>query len=1027
MNMRVTTPAARLRSLPATAAQRRLALAANLRPQDPATNFAVFCRLPAGIDPHRMARAVRAVLDGDDSYNEVFGMDADGGFVATLMRGRTECPVTAYASFAELSAAVQRLADTPIDIEKWPLYHVEIASVGADLYFVFTGSHLILDAFGFFQFIEDIDANYRDPVHRAGYTKSPSEACYQECAVGPSKAYFAGLFAGVDSLAIDGWGRRDEQGRLPGTITRYASPPDGYEIAGALAKRLGVRRYSVLLTVYGLAVGALARRRTVAISNPMSNRRRSGEGAKTRGLMTNALPVVVDMTSFTSFSALCADVDRQVGILIGHEGCSFADIARELLRDADIDATVPSASFTLYPRPIAPVVDGEPGVPVPVDRRFLQYPLSLNIEVSDGPATLIVERADDVPDVDVPALFWGIVRQAAGYPGVRLTDMAWADAPDRSSRRPLVQMFEPARTIIDEFAAAVRRRGGATAIECGGESISYQRLDAESDVIAAQIDSAFAGDDQRYVGVSMEPSHKLVAVLLGIMKSGRAYVPLQPGLPRARVQSMVQVCGGLTVLGTVDDDWADIAGLRHHTLRSGSPIAPPVAGPRPDDTAYVIFTSGTTGEPKGVPITHKSVTSMFSSVAAAMPIREMRWSLYHSFAFDASVWEIFGSLLFDGVLCIPTADERADPGKMAHFLRHSRVGMLSQTPSAFEALGPRIMSSEYSPETIVFFGERLDFSALKEFATRHPRTRLVNMYGITETTVHAAFYQLPRQIDRWPARSVIGAPLCDMSIMVVDPDRRVLPRGCPGELAVGGAGVMAGYLNRDDLTRDRITVIDGQRVYLTGDLGVMTQSGELEYIDRIDSQVQIRGHRIELAEVERALLNCPHADRACVVPVGEGLERHLAAFVVVRTDVPTAEILRFACSHLPCYMVPARVIPVSDLPITVNGKTDRAALIRAAFNRQNGPGRADLDDLAELEVRISQVWADVLGHRHFDRDTRFFDAGGSSALLLGVSHEVQTRLRVDDLNVIDLFEHCTPAALATFLYQPDPQRQKVIR
>jgi amino acid adenylation domain-containing protein len=499
---------------------------------------------------------------------------------------------------------------------------------------------------------------------------------------------------------------------------------------------------------------------------------------------------------------------------------------------------------------------------------------------------------------------------------------------------------------------------------------------------------------------------------------------------------MVETCGGLTVVGAVADDWADIAGLRHHRMQpviGASPVLSRPAGPRPDDTAYVMFTSGTTGEPKAVPITHKSVTSMLRSVAAAMPVHDMRWSLYHSFAFDASVWEMFGALSFDGVLCIPTAQQRADPAKMAGFLRKSRVSMLSQTPSAFEALGPRIASSGYSPETIGFFGERLDFAALKDFATRHPRTRLVNMYGITETTVHAAFYELPRQIDLWPPNSVIGAPLCHMSFVVVDPERRVLPRGCPGELAVGGAGVMAGYLNRDDLTRKRIAVIEGERMYLTGDLGVLTQSGELHYIGRIDSQVQVRGHRIELSEVERVLLKCAHVDRACVVAVGEGMERHLVGFVVVKADTPIAEILRFVRLYLPSYMVPARVIPVSEFPITVNGKTDRAALITATHrhdpvSRASGAcQRADLDDLAELEAQISRVWADVLGHRRFDRDTRFFDAGGSSALLLGVSHEVQTRLRVDDLNVIDLFEYCTPAALATYLHQPVSLGRRTIR
>jgi amino acid adenylation domain-containing protein len=1022
--MRATSQPTWVRSLPATPAQRRLVLAASLRPQDPAANFALFCRLPRGTDPHRMARAVCAVFGGDHSYNEVFGVDADSNIVATLMRGAAECPLSWYASLEELRATVQRVADSPVDIRKWPLYHVEIAFAGADLYFVFIGAHPIADAFGFFQLIEDIDASYRDPSHQAEYTKSPSETGDDETYGNAPRAYFAGLLKGVDSLTIDGWGSRDGLGRIPGAITRHDSPFEEYRIAGDLAKRLHVRRYSVLLTVYELIVAAMARRRKITVSNPMSNRRRSGEAVRTHGLMTNALPVLVDTTRFTSFASLCADVDRQVNMLVEYEGCAFADIARELLRDAHVDATVPSASFTLYPQPLAPVLDGEPAVPMLVDRRFLQYPLSLNIEVAPGYVTLIVERADDVPDVDLPGVFWGIVRQVSDNPEVPLPAIAWADAPERASRLPQVRMFEPARTLVHEFADAVRRCGDASVIECGGKDISYRQLDAESDGIAAQIAAAFP-DDQRFVGVSMEPSIELVAVLLGILKSGRAYVPIHPELPAARVQSMARACQELTVVGAVAEDWTDVPGLHHHVLGPVNRPAYPVAGPGPDDTAYVMFTSGTTGEPKGVPITHAAVTSMLSSVAAALPIRGMRWSLYHSFAFDASVWEIFGALLFDGVLCIPTRKERADPEKMAEFLRRADVGMLSQTPSAFEVLGPRIEASKYSPATVVFFGERVHFASLKHFAARHPRTRLVNMYGITETTVHAAFYQLPQQIDRWPSTSVIGAPLCDTSIMVVDPDRRVLPRGCPGELAVGGAGVMTGYLNGNDLTRDRIAVIEGQRMYLSGDLGVMAPSGVLEYIGRIDSQVQVRGHRIELAEVERALLNSGYVDAARVLAVGEGVARHLVGFVVLGTDTPVVEILRFVGSQLPSYMVPARLVPVPRLPMTVNGKMDRAALLCAARSH-HAPRRHAMDDFHDLEVQVSQVWADVLGHRHFDRDTRFFDAGGSSALLLSVSHEVRTRLQVDDLDVIDLFEHCTPAALAAFLHHSDSRERKAI-
>ena len=277
----------------------------------------------------------------------------------------------------------------------------------------------------------------------------------------------------------------------------------------------------------------------------------------------------------------------------------------------------------------------------------------------------------------------------------------------------------------------------------------------------------------------MEPSIGLVAVLLGVLKSGRAYVPIHPGLPPARVQSMVRTCGGELPVLSFDHDWTAVQGLRDLRLEPVSRPKSHMAGPRPDETAYVIFTSGTAGEPKGVPITHAAVTSMLSSILAAMPVRGMRWSLYHSFAFDASVWEIFGALLFDGVLCIPTGRNGADPAKMAEFLRRSDVGMLSQTPSAFEVLAPHLDASGYCPDTIVFFGERVNFATLKDFAARHPGPDW-STCRITEATVHAAFYQLPRQIDRWPSTSVIGAPLCDMSIMVVDPNQRVLAARLPG-------------------------------------------------------------------------------------------------------------------------------------------------------------------------------------------------------------------------------------------------------
>ncbi|ADG97810.1 amino acid adenylation domain protein [Segniliparus rotundus DSM 44985] len=1003
-----------VRSLRATPAQRRLMLAAQLRPSDPSANYALLCKCAEGTDPHRLARAICRAFQEHESFNEVFRADADGQVFAELSWGRCECPVASYTTFAQLQSAVRARADTPVDVGVWPLFQVEVATVGEDVYFAFTGSHLTCDAFGFYQLVEDFDRKYENIDAPLPYTKSPSSACApSEAPQDELREYFEDLFAGVDSLAIGGWERRDASGRIAGVVQRYATAAHQYQQAGQIAAQLAVRRFSVLLAAYGLMVACLSRQRVVAIATPLSNRR-SGESAATRGLMMNTLPVRVDLESCATFAELCADVDRQVESLLKYESCSVADVARGVFKGADVNATMPSANFTLYPRPLAPVFNGAKAVPVQVGREYIQYPLGLAIEVDGDEVTLIVERARCVPDIDFADMYWAIVEQASRQTDVPLDLLGWTRSAACASRYPARRSFTPPRTVTEEFSAAVARSREAVAVECGSRSITYAELDAASDAVAAQIAAAAPGP---HMGLCMRPSIELITMMLGILKAGLAYLPLPPDLPAARVESIVRTCDGLVVAGNLPSPWLEIPGLRSWAGDPGRLGAPRPAGPQ--DAAYVMFTSGTTGRPKGVPVSHEATTSSLKSLAEAMPMRDSRWCLYHSYAFDISVWEIFGSLLFGGVLCIPEVEERADPDRMAAFVSRSGVQILGQTPSAFELLGPRLAAgTRHDLRSVVFCGERLDFHILRDFARAHPQVRLINLYGITETTIHSTFYQLPRDQRVWPEASVIGVPLADTSLAVVDGERRVVPRGCAGEIAIGGVSVMRGYLGQEALTRERVVAVEGQRMYLTGDLAMVGPGGELVYLDRIDSQVQVRGHRVELGEIERTLLDSGEVAGVCATANGEGVARELAAFVVLAPGGDVHRAREHIRSRLPSYMVPGRIVAVEALPLNANGKTDRiavAALLEAEAERRSENGSESRDQ--DLVAEVMRLWADVLDHDEFTPASRFFDVGGTSASLLRVSREIRSRFGVDELDVIDLFEHCTPAATAALLHE----------
>ncbi|MER5778513.1 amino acid adenylation domain-containing protein [Streptomyces sp. NPDC002039] len=496
-----------------------------------------------------------------------------------------------------------------------------------------------------------------------------------------------------------------------------------------------------------------------------------------------------------------------------------------------------------------------------------------------------------------------------------------------------------ALSLTDLFAGSVRLRGEAAALCESGREITYAELDEASDSVAAQLADAGVGRGD-LVGVLLERSHRVPGWILGILKAGAAYVPLDPTYPRERLHYMVADAQVKILVGDPEQaaacglDGVEVIDPRSSAAGVASPVKP-AATPDPQDPAYVIYTSGSTGQPKGCVVTHANVLALLE---ATLPLFDLgprdRWSLFHSFSFDFSVWELWGPLATGGTaVVIPAAAARATEDFL-RLLADEGVTVLNQVPSVFRFLAREYADSgapDLALRYVIFGGENVDLDVVKAYtdAAGDRAPEFVNMYGVTETTVFTTVRTLTPEDLAGAVRSPIGVPLPHLSVRLLDRDLAPVPDGEAGEMWVAGTGVTAGYLHRPELTADRFRTFDGTRWYRTGDLARRLPDGALEYLGRNDQQVKIRGHRVELAEVEEALrADAAVHDAAAAVTYDADGTAVLVTLVVPAGDgaFSVAALRRHARATVPAYLVPNRFLRVDTLPLTPSGKLDRRAV-----------------------------------------------------------------------------------------------------
>ncbi len=560
--------------------------------------------------------------------------------------------------------------------------------------------------------------------------------------------------------------------------------------------------------------------------------------------------------------------------------------------------------------------------------------------------------------------------------------------------------FPEDKCICHLFQEQAKRTPDRVAVVSADERITYKELDEKSNRFGRYLQTKGV-KPETLVAICLDRTINMIVGILSILKLGGAYVPIDPDYPSDRIAFML-------------DDSASSVLISQTSLKSKLPVtnaetiwlddiadeleqassAPLCSDAGPDNLAYVIYTSGSTGRPKGVMIENRNVVRLLFNDRFQFDFGEYdAWSIFHSFCFDFSVWEMYGALLYGGKAVIVPKQATRDPHAFINVILKERVTVINQTPSAFYGLIPYLM--EVSDRAsflryVIFGGEKLNPGKLGEVKKLFPQVMFVNMYGITETTVHVTYKEITEK-EIAEGFSNIGKPIPTLKVYIFDENMQLVPRGVEGELCVGGHGVARGYLNRPDLTEARFTpnpLNPDEIIYRSGDLACMRENGDLEYFGRMDNQIQLRGFRIELGEIESVLVGLDEI-KDCVIAVDEaasGDVRLIAYIIPAGKQIPVNQLKEMIGRKLPEYMIPSFFITVDEFPLTGNGKLDLKKLPcldldTVSFEKRSAPEN-------ETEMLMVDIWSELLcvDKNKIGREYNFFEIGGHSLtamMLLG--------------------------------------------
>ena len=1033
---------------PLTDAQRRLYLADQLDPGSPEYVIPLCWRLSGPLDPAALQAALHDLVARHDALRTSFALTDDEP--EQRVADSVDCPLeivdlTADGGADAAERAVELLrerARRPFDLATGPLVRATLVQLAPeDVLLLVAVHHIVTDGTS-----ADLMTGELAVLYEARLAGGPAQlpdaslshlavACHEhqwlqgDSAV-RSRAFWKSALDGMAVLDLPTDRPRTAQRSWRGDAHRFQLSPALSKTVRNLARRHRATAYTVYLTALEVLLGWYSGQDDVSVGTVVANRRRPGT-ADVVGLFVNTLVLRADLSGDPSFAELLDRNRRAVPATFDHQEFPFGLLAQELRSAAQLrvmfgfedSGTV--AEFRLGQARCTAV---------PLDLGAAKFDLSVHVHQSDDYTSVLLEYRTDLFEADTVRLFGErlerLLEQLVEDPQVRLGDLDPLTGAERArilGEWAATRRFPSEDTVIDRFERWAARTPDAVAVVHEDRRLTYAEVNAAANRLAHRLRTLGVGAES-LVAIRLDRGAELVTAVLGVLKAGAAYVPLDPHYPQERTalvlgdsRARVLVTRGEAAsafTGVVVDLDLDVSGL---------PDTDPARTAGPDALAYVIYTSGSTGQPKGVLVPHRNVVRLLDSAQEHLHFDARdAWTLLHSYAFDFSVWEIWGALTTGGRLMVVPQETARDPQALYPLLKSEGVTVLNQTPAAFKGLRTVLDATgqaveDLSLRAVVFGGDAFDVGDYRDwFAAPGGKPELINMYGITETTVHVTVRPITAADLDSGVRSPIGRPLADLAAYVLDDHGRLVAAGVPGELYVGGDGLARGYLGQPGLTAERFlpdpfSGVPGARVYRTGDLVRWLPDGELEYLGRVDHQVKVRGFRIEPGEIEAALGAHPAvADSVVVARDDDRGTRTLVAYVVGTDGPPVPEALRDHLGGLlPEHMVPSFFVALPRLPLSSNGKVDRAALPAPSAVRSATP-RGGVDSATART--LAEVWERVLGLDSVSAGDNFFTLGGDSILALrviGLARKAGLSLSVRDLfstrDLAELAATCTRA------------------
>lgn len=1055
---------------PLSLVQENLWLVEQMAPGTSAYNLPQAWRLRGMVKVKALERAVQSLCDRHETLRTVFDVRSEKPVQIVLPRLPVPVEVVDLSHAADPEFELNRLlaleARRRFDLRRGPLVRFVLYRFGAqDHALLLNVHHLICDDWSFGVLLRELADLYSCALAERQPNLPPLPIQYADFAVWQrdqlesaslesALSFWKGqLQPPLESLLLNADRPRPALRNFHGTTRFFKLDRELHEALLELSRAQGVTLFMTLLAGFQTLLHRYSRQSDIVVGSPMAGRERI-ETEGLIGLFVNTHALRGDFSGDPCFTELLNRIRETVLGAVAHQAVAESQILQSLRADA---GSKPGELFrTVFglqpPAPERWVLPGLETSRIELDNGGAKFELTVLLYETDDGLRGRCEYSDEIFESETIARlmkhFELLLRSIVAKPQGRVSEFALLDASERQQLldygNPVFSRPVAGSCIHQVFARQAERSPDGIAVSSGQRRLTYRQLNELAEGWAGSLRQWGIGPGVP-VALCLERSVELVAAILAVLKAGGSYVPVDPAAPKERMAFMLKDTGAAVLLTqqhlrqVVPPGPTPVLYLENLSQNlAASQEEPRDPRVKPSDCAYVIYTSGSTGRPKGVQVSHQNVVRLFQQTEPWFNFNESDvWTLFHSYTFDFSVWEIWGALLYGGRLIIVPQVVTRSPGEFYDLLLREKVTVLNQTPSAFRQLiwaeHSRCVSGDLSLRYVICGGEALDPQSLKPWFERHgdDQPRVINMYGITETTVHVTYRRIRQEDVRRRLGSVLGVPIPDLRVYLLDEHLQPVPLGVPGEICVGGAGLARGYLNRPELTAARFVAdpfssSPGARLYLSGDLARRTSSGELEYLGRKDQQVKIRGFRVELGEIESTLNGHPAIRESVVLEREFAGDKRLVAYFVPLAEAPAlADLREHLGRHLPDYMIPAHFCPLQTLPLTSNGKLDRRALPSIDFSLGSG-AQSSLPPRNPLEKLIAGIWSQVLGHEVADVHSNFFSLGGHSLLATRVISRLAAALNLD-LSVRLLFESPTIAELANTVAQLQPGANGAIR